>query len=160
MRELIASPSGSRTVGSASTLTGHVEVADHAADDRELLGVLLAEIGDVGLDGVEELGDDGGDAAEVLGAALRRVALEDLGEALDLDPGREALWVDLLDRRRVDEVDAGLGREPRVALLVARIAVEVLARPELRAGLTKRLMTTTSHSSRAARSSERWPSCR
>ena len=30
-----------------------------------LLGVLLAEVGDVGLDRVEELGDDGGDAAEV-----------------------------------------------------------------------------------------------
>ena len=39
--------------------------------------------------------------------------------------------VDLLDRGRVDEVDAGLGGEPRVALLVARVAVEVLAVAEL-----------------------------
>ena len=54
-------------------------------------------------------------------------------------------------------------RRPRrragVALLVARVAVEVLAGPNW-VGLTKRLMTTTSHSARAARSSERWPSCR
>ena len=42
-----------------------VEVADHAPDHGRLLGVLLAEVGDVGPDGVEELGDDGGDAAEV-----------------------------------------------------------------------------------------------
>ena len=107
---------------------GDVEVADHAPDHRQLLGVLLAEVGDLGLDRVEELGDDGGDAAEVPGAAPRRVAVEHLGQALDLDRGREALGIDLLDRGRVDVVDAGLGGEPRVALLVARVAVEVLAR--------------------------------
>ena len=49
-----------------------VEVADHAPDHRRLLGVLLAEVGDVGADRVEELGDDGGDAAEVARAAPAR----------------------------------------------------------------------------------------
>ena len=94
-----------------------VEVGDHAADHRRLLGVLLAEVGDVGADDVEELGDDRGDAAEVPGAAPRGVAVEHLGErAGDLDRGGEALRVDLLDGRRVDEVDAGLGGQLEVAL--------------------------------------------
>ena len=66
------------------------------------------------------------------GAAARGVAVEHLGQvAADLDRGREALRVDLLDGGRVDEVDAGLGGQPQVALLVARIAVEVLAGTEL-----------------------------
>ena len=57
---------------------GHVEVAHEPADDERLLGVLLAEEGDVGPDHVQQLGDDGGDAVEVRGAAVR--ALERLGE--------------------------------------------------------------------------------
>ena len=87
-----------------------VEVAGHAPDHRDLLRVLLAEVGDVGLNGVEELGDHRGDAAEVLRPAPRRVAAEHLGQALDLDVGGEAVRVDLFDRRRVDEVDARLRR--------------------------------------------------
>ena len=109
-----------------------VEVAGHPPDNGRLLGVLLAEVGDVGADAVEELGDDGGDAAEVLGAAARGVAVEHLGQAAaDLDRGGEAVGVDLLDRRRVDEVGPGLGGQAQVALLVARVALEVLAGAEL-----------------------------
>ena len=62
-------------------LDREVEVADHPPDHDGLLGVLLAEVGDVGADRVEELGDDRRDPAEVLGAAARRVAAEDLGQA-------------------------------------------------------------------------------
>ena len=43
----------------------HVEVGDHAPDDRQLLKVLAAEHRDIGPDGAEQLGDDGGDATEV-----------------------------------------------------------------------------------------------
>src|SRR5204862_364506 len=83
-----------------------VEVASHAADYDRLLGVLLAEVGDVGADRVEELGDDGGDAAEVPGPTPVGIAVENAGEvAADLDRGREPLWVDLLDGGGVDEVD-------------------------------------------------------
>ena len=52
----------------------------------------------------------------------RGIAAEDLGQAPDLDAGREARRVDLLDRGRVDEVDALLLGEGEVALLVAGIA--------------------------------------
>ena len=47
---------------------------DHAADDRELLVVLLAEHRDVGPDDVEQLGDDRRDAGEVAGPERRRTA--------------------------------------------------------------------------------------
>ena len=70
MREESASPSGSRTVGTISMPHGEVEVAHHAADHDDLLGVLLAEERDVGRDDVEQLADDGADAVEVPGAAL------------------------------------------------------------------------------------------
>ena len=108
-----------------------VEVAHHAPDHRQLLGVLLAEVGDVGLTVLKSLATTVVTPRKWLGPAPRGVAVEDLGQALDLDRGREAVGVDLLDRGRVDEVDAGLGGEPRVALLVARVALEVLAGAEL-----------------------------
>src|SRR3954464_5992029 len=49
---------------------GDVEVADEAAYDGGLLGVLLAEVRRVRLRHVEELADDGRDALEVAGAAV------------------------------------------------------------------------------------------
>ena len=52
-------------------------VAHEAADDAELLGVFFAEDGDVGLDDLEEFGDDGADAVEVAGAGG---SAEGLGE--------------------------------------------------------------------------------
>jgi len=48
---------------------GDGEVADHAADDGELLVVFFAEDGVVGLEEVEEFEDDGADAIEVTGAS-------------------------------------------------------------------------------------------
>ena len=74
----------------------HVEVADELADDERLLRVLLAEVGDVGPDHVEELRHDRRDAREV---ARARGAAEHVGQAGDLDRGREAVGVDLLVRR-------------------------------------------------------------
>ena len=67
LRLEIASPSGSRTVGTLDDLDVHVEVGDHPPDDRQLLKVLATEHGDVGLDRAEQLGHHGGDAAEVPG---------------------------------------------------------------------------------------------
>ena len=59
-------------------------------DDNRLLGVLLAEEGDVRADCVEELRDDGRDAAEVRRARAAGIAVEDVGEpAADLDRGGE-----------------------------------------------------------------------
>ena len=93
-----ASPSGSRTVGTISSADGHVEVGDHPPQDRDLLGVLLAEVRDVGRDDVEQLGHDGADAGEVAGPALG--ALEHVARGPSTRTrGREA--------RRVDLVGAG-----------------------------------------------------
>ena len=66
------------------------------------------------------------------GATPGGIAVENLGEAAaNLDLSGEVLGIDGFDRRRVDELDAGLSGEAQVALLVARVAVEILARPEL-----------------------------
>ena len=64
-----------------------VEVANHAADDRGLLRVLLAEVGAIGTDEVEELEADRGDGAKVAGAVR---AFEPLRELRHLDPRLEA----------------------------------------------------------------------
>ena len=78
---------------------------DELADDERLLGVLLAEVGDVGADHVQQLGHDGGDAVEVPGAAVR--ALQRLGERR----GRATVvekpgGIDLLGRRGEEQVGA------------------------------------------------------
>ena len=45
------------------------QVADHAADDRQLLEILLAKAGDIRLDDMEQLAGHGGDATEMAGTA-------------------------------------------------------------------------------------------
>ena len=60
------------------------------------------------------------------------LALEAPAELADVDPGREAFRVHLRSGRREEDVDARLLGELRVALLVSRVAVEVLVRAELR----------------------------
>ena len=105
--------------GHAGDLDRQVEVAHEAADDGELLRVLLAEEQHVRLHHAEQLGDDDGDAVEV---ARARGALEALGErAADVDVGGEALRVHLVGRRREDDRDARLLQEAQVAGLVARV---------------------------------------
>src|SRR5690606_38843280 len=51
--------------GDADDLDVEVQVPHHAADEGELLGVLLAVEGEVGAGEVEQLGDDGEHAVEV-----------------------------------------------------------------------------------------------
>ena len=46
---------------------GQIQVRDHAPDDRKLLGVLLAEVGDIRLHDMEKLRNHCRDAAEVPG---------------------------------------------------------------------------------------------
>ena len=91
-----ARPSGSRTVGTTSIATGMSRSRTIRRSDGDLLGVLLAEVGDVGRDDVEQLGDDGADAGEVPRAALG--ALEHVAEARDADRRGEPVGVDLLRR--------------------------------------------------------------
>ena len=89
------------------------------------------------------------------------IAVEHVGQAArDLDRGGEALRVDLVGLRGVDEVDAlGLG-ELGVAGLVARIAVEVLARAELGRVDEQAHDDDVAARDAASRSSDRWPSWR
>ena len=87
---------------------GDVEVAHEPADDRDLLGVLLAEVRDVGPGDVEELRHDGRDAVEVRLPARR--ALQRRGDAGDADARREAGRVDRLGRA----ARTGRRRPPRV----------------------------------------------
>lgn len=103
-----------------------IEVSDQPANDGELLVVLLAEDGEVGLQQAEEAGDDGGDAVEVPGAGG---AAEARGEPLDVDGGGVARGVQ--GRRHEEQVHTRLFAEGGVALGVSRVAVEVLARTEL-----------------------------
>jgi hypothetical protein len=105
-----------------------VEVADEAADHRELLPVLLAEHGEIGAGLVEQLGHDLRHAVEMTGP---RGAAQTVGQAGDADLGREAVGVHLLYRRREEEVAARLGEHGGVTRLVAGIGREILGRGEL-----------------------------
>src|SRR5215218_796980 len=105
-----------------------VEVADDAAHDERLLGVLLAEEGNVRLHHVQQLGDDRRDAVEVAGALG---AFERLRERTDGDGRLEAVGVDLLHRRGEQHVDAGLLGHLRVFRFVSRVSREVLGGGEL-----------------------------
>lgn len=62
--EAVGFPDG----GVADDFDREIEVPDHAADESELLEVLVSEDGGVRADDVEELEDDGEDAIEVAGS--------------------------------------------------------------------------------------------
>ena len=109
-------------------LDRQVEVGHEAAQHRQLLRVLLPEVGlGRGRDG-EELGDDGGDSPEV---PRPRRALERFRRAAHLDGGGETGRIQLLDRGMKEEVYPRLGQQGGVALERPRIVLEVLARAEL-----------------------------
>mgnify|MGYP003339365968 CR=1 FL=1 len=93
----------SSDLGESDDLDAHVEIDHHPADDGELLVVLLAEHRDVGSGGAEQLGDDGGDTAEVPGS-LR--ALQHLADVSGNDMGVEPVGVHGRCIRRVHRVDA------------------------------------------------------
>ena len=103
MRDESARPSGSRTVGQAMTRVGQRQVAGHAPDDHDLLGILLAEVGALGADEREEDGHHRGDPVEVPRSSG---ALERCGHGADADERVEARRIDLLDVRQPDDVHA------------------------------------------------------
>ena len=104
-----------------------VQVAHHLPEHRGLLRVLLAEVRDIRPHDVEQLQAHGRDAAEVIGTVCALGA-----RALRIDPGVEAGRIELFHRRRKQDVDARFPCDVRIACLVARIAVEVVVRAELR----------------------------
>ncbi len=115
--------------GDADDLHAEVQVPDHAADQGELLGVLLAVQGDVGTGQVQQLGDDREHAVEVAraGGALQALAHGARGDA---DLGL-ATGVHLVHGGGEHDVRAGLPGELEVGVQGARVAVEVLALTEL-----------------------------
>ena len=106
-----------------------VQVADHAADERQLLVILLAEDCDVRVDDHEELQDDGRDAAKVTGTMR---AAERLREPLHRDRRLRPVRVDVVRIGREEHVDTRGGEERAVMFQVARIAREVVGAVELR----------------------------
>ena len=87
-----------------------------------MLGVLLAEVGQVRLDDVKELGDDGADAAEMLRSGL---AAEVVGQFVDVNPGELGLGVHLLDRGDEEKVDAQVVAGLSVGIECAWVGLKV-----------------------------------
>ncbi len=109
-------------------LDRHVELLDHAADDLELLAVLLAEDRDVGLHEIEELQHDGAHAVEESGPGRALELLRERRRHHAVDLRRR---IHLLFLRREQHVDAFVLEARAVGVDRPRIAVEVLVRPEL-----------------------------
>jgi len=82
--------------------------------------------------GVEKLCDDRGDCAKVRRPAPGRTPAEHVREPLDGDGGREALRIDLLHARGIEQIDTLALGQRRIPSLVSRVGIEVLRRPELR----------------------------
>jgi hypothetical protein len=108
---------------------GNDRSLDHPADDRELLGVLLAEVGGRRAARVEQLGHDGDHAAEVAGAD-RPLQPVGQGSGVDRHAGR-AVRVHRGGVGGEHQVDALGLRQREVPVEVAGIRLEVLPRPEL-----------------------------
>ena len=89
--------------GDAHDRDAQVEIDHQAANDGELLVVLLAEHGEVGFDCRQQLRDHRRHALEVAGAAL---PLHRRRERTGDDAGVEPNRVHRRRRRRVHEVDA------------------------------------------------------
>ena len=127
-RDDSARPSGSRTVGQATTSVGRARSRRHPADDLDLLGVLLAEVGALGADQPEQDRDDRRHPVEVTGSGG---ALERLGRSRRPRP-----WCRIPGRRPPRRAVPRRGRpllgaDRDVALLVPRVAPEVVGRIEL-----------------------------
>ena len=108
---------------------GHVEVADHAADDGLLLPVLLAEYGDIGPGEHKKFEHHGADPPEMDGPAL---AAEAFRQFRHLHPGgvvRRVHGTRLGHEEHVRAVAFGNGG---VALGVAGVGFQILAGAELR----------------------------
>jgi hypothetical protein len=123
-------PVGIAYRGRADDFHRHAQVRDHAADDGQLLKVLLAEHRDVRLHDVEQLRHHGADALEKPRA---KFALQDARQSRHLDArgALGAVGIDLAHFGAEHEVAAGSGQHAGVLERRARIVREVLVRPEL-----------------------------
>ena len=114
--------------GSAEDFNVHIQIARHAADYQQLLIILLSEDRDIRTALIEQLGDNGGDAAEKM---RPRYAAQSLAQTLHGDAGGKVPPIDLIARRHEYEVDTERGQLLQVFLMIAGIAVKILMRREL-----------------------------
>src|SRR4051812_26787674 len=98
----------SKTIGLADGLDAddrcrHIEVLRHSSDDSELLGVLFTEVCAVRLRDLQQLHDDGRDAAEVTGPER---SAEMVCERSNFDAAHRWSGIYLGGARRKDAVHA------------------------------------------------------
>ena len=109
-------------------LDGQREVGHEAADHRQLLEVLLPEVGPARPRQREQLGHDGGHPVEVSGP---RRPFHGLGEALYRDGGDGRPGEELVGGRRQHQMGAGLAGQPAVLVEMTGVGGQVLAGSEL-----------------------------
>ncbi len=107
---------------------GHCQIAYHLLDDSDLLGIFLPEIGTVGLNYVEQFGDDGSDAAKVPGSHR---TFERFGDFFDGDVRLKVRRVHFGLGGSKDDVNVIRFEQYEVSLQVARVFREVAADGEL-----------------------------
>ena len=107
----------------------NVEIADQGAQDGNLSGILLSEVGYIRRDDVEQLGDNRCNSAKVTGT---RNSVETVADSLHFYDGGRGGWVHLLLRGDEEQVDAFGCEQGAVGFEEARVFVEILARAELK----------------------------
>ncbi len=113
----------------ADDLDRQVQVPHEPANDHQLLIILLAENGEVGLNLIEQFGHDQSDAAEHLRS---EITFQPQGGAGHGDAGGEAVGIHFSSRRGEHQVTPGAGQQARVFFLLARVFVQVFMGGELR----------------------------
>ena len=93
-----------------------------------MLGVLLAEVGEIGACRDEQLGDDGRHPAQV---PVPVCSFQDFSYRAGVDRERVAGWIHLTDRRGENDVHSRVSHDGEVALAVSGIVVQVLVFAEL-----------------------------
>ena len=116
--------------GHADYLDRHGHVGHHLANERQLLVILLAEAGHVGLHQVEQLGDDSADTTEV---ARAQRPFQQAGETRYLDEGLagKPLGIHQLRGRGEHQIHAGGLQGGAVLLQGTGIVGEILGLVEL-----------------------------
>ena len=117
-----ARPSRLANDRSADDLDVESEIANHAADHAQLLVVLLAEDGEVGLRGEQEFRDDRRDRAEM---ARTRSPAERPGGLPHLDPGLTLGRDHLVALGCEDHVDTRIATVPQIDFARARVIAQV-----------------------------------
>src|ERR1035437_10156840 len=114
--------------GAGDEFHGKIKLAHHGAEDGQLRGILLPEVGAVGRDDVEELGDDGRHSAKVAGTVCPVQAVADAGY---FNEGRRAAGNQRLGGGCKENLRTGGSERGAISLKRARVAVEVFAGAEL-----------------------------